>query len=311
MLLAPPLNVVILRALAEGSKPQAELQREAGLPPQTTLRAQLKRLVAVGAVEKRRRDRFPGVLEYELTASGEELLFAAGVLERWLGSAPGGPLLLGDNAAKAAIKALAEGWSTTMLRALAAGALSLTELDRIIASLSYPSLERRLSAMRLAGLVEPRPGNGRGTPYAVTEWARGGVAPLATAARWEQRHMAAAAAPIARLDVEAAFLLTAPLLTLPADLSGACRMAAEMPNGKARRLAGVTIAVERGSVVSCATDLSTGADAWALGVPTAWLSAVVEQDAERLELGGDRRLARLLVESLHGALFDARPERRP
>ncbi len=43
-----------------------------------------------------------------------------------------------------------------MLRALAAGSLSLTELDRLIGALSYPSLERRLVAMRLAGLVGAR-----------------------------------------------------------------------------------------------------------------------------------------------------------
>ncbi len=46
----------------------------------------------------------------------------------------------------------------------------------VISSLSYPSLERRLAAMRLAGLIEARPGNGRGTPYAVTDWLRRGIA---------------------------------------------------------------------------------------------------------------------------------------
>ena len=44
-----------------------------------------------------------------------------------------------------------------MMRALAARPLSLTELDSLISDLSYPALERRLSSMRIAGLVEAQP----------------------------------------------------------------------------------------------------------------------------------------------------------
>jgi len=35
--------------------------------------------------------------------------------------------------------------------------MKLTELDSSIPSLSYPALERRLSSMRIAGLVEAQP----------------------------------------------------------------------------------------------------------------------------------------------------------
>jgi DNA-binding HxlR family transcriptional regulator len=303
VLLAMPLNCLILRALADAPKQQAELRGEVGSPPQTTLRAQLKKLTAVGTIAKHRRDPFPGVLDYELTAPGHSLLFVASVLERWLGEAPQGPLPLGDNAAKAAVKALAEGWSTTMLRALAAGPLSLTELDRIIGSLSYPSLERRLAALRLAGQVEARRGNGRGTPYAVTDWLRQGVAPLAAAARWERCHLPQATTPFGRLDTEAAFLLAVPLLRLAEELSGTCRMAMELPNGAGRRLAGVTVEVRSGRIASCITKLEIGTDAWALGSPAAWLDAVIEGDSDRLELGGDDRLACAALGGLHEKLF--------
>jgi DNA-binding HxlR family transcriptional regulator len=306
-LLAVPLNCLVLRGLADGPKWQAELRREAGSPAQTTLRAQLKRLAAIGAIQKQRRDRFPGTLEFELTATGRDLLVVVDVLERWLGRSPDGPLRLGSGAAKAAIRALAEGWSTTMLRGLAAGPMSLTELDSVIGSISYPSLERRLGAMRLAGQVEARPVDGRGTPYAVTTWLRQGVAPLAAAARWERRHLAEKTAPIGRLDVEAAFLLAVPLLRLPADQSGSCRMAAELPNGKKRRLAGVTVEVQNGAVGSCATELRGRPNGWVLGSPAAWLNALIEHDTDRLELGGERRLARALLDGLHEALFSTRP----
>jgi DNA-binding HxlR family transcriptional regulator len=303
VLLAAPLNSLILAALADGPRQLGELQRETGSPAQTTLRAQLKRLVEIGTIEKHRRNRFPGALEYELTRAGRDLLIVVSAVQAWLERSPGGPLTLGEGPAKAAIKALAESWSTTMVRVLAAGPLSLTELDGVIVPLSYPALERRLAAMRLAGLIEACRGNGRGTPYGVSTWLRHGVAPLAAAARWERRHRSHASSPIARLDAEAAFLLAVPLLRLQPDLSGTCRAAIEIPNGDESRLAGVTIAVERGRIASCTTRLAVDADAWALGPASAWLEAVIERDDDRLELGGDGRLAAALLDGLHTALF--------
>jgi DNA-binding HxlR family transcriptional regulator len=297
-----PLNVAILRALADGPKQQAELRHATGSPAQTTLRAQLKRLVELGAIEKHRRNRFPGVLEYELTDSGRGLITVADVLERWLRHAPEGPLEIESNAAKAAVKALAGAWSSTMLRALAAGPLSLTELDRVIASLSYPALERRLTAMRLAGQLEASHSNGRGTPYGVTEWLRRGLAPLAVAAQWERRHTPQEAAPIGRLDAETAFLLTVPLLQPPPGLSGRCQVAAEIPSGS-RHLAGVSIDLEDGHIASFTTTLDAKPDAWALGTSTGWLHAVIDEDLAGLDVGGDQGLARALIGCIHGALI--------
>jgi DNA-binding HxlR family transcriptional regulator len=302
-LLSAHRNVLVLQALAEGPKRQGELRRATGLPAQTTLRAQLKVLEEIGAVAKRRRNAFPGTLDYELEKPGRELLFVVAALERWLAAAPEGPFPLESGAAKAAIKALAEGWSSSMLRALAAKPLALTELDRVITDLNYPSLERRLGAMRVAGLVQALPGNGRGTPYAVTEWLRRGIAPLAAAIRWEREHAGDSTAPLTRTDVEAGFMLTLPLLRLPREASGQCRLAVELPNGGKRRLAGVIVELEAGRVSACVSRLEGNPAAWASGAPAAWLDAVIEADADRLELGGDCRLARGLLDGLHAALF--------
>jgi DNA-binding HxlR family transcriptional regulator len=304
-LLAAPLNTLILRALADGPKQQTDLRRLTGAPAQTTLRAQLKKLVDFGAIDKHRRNHFPGTLDYELGPAGRHLLFVVDTLEHWLELAPDGPLQLNDSAARAATLALAEGWSTTVLRALAAGPLSLTQLDRVITSLSYPALERRLATMRLAGLIVARPGAGRrGTPYTVTDWLRRGVAPLAAAARWEIRHRPAESAPIGRLDTETGYLLAVPLLALPPEASGSCRLAAEIHNGKRRDFAGVVIEVKQGGRLgSCTTALSGDHDAWALGTSAAWLDAVIDRDLGGLELGGDKSLSRGLVEGMHSELF--------
>lgn len=300
-----PLNVAILRALEDGPKQQMDLRRAAGSPAQTTLRAHLKVLGEVGAIVKERRNRFPGVLEFELTEAGREMLAVADVVAGWLEAAPEEPLNLGTSAAKVAIKALAEGWSTTILRALAAGPRSLTELDRVIGALNYPSLERRLAAMRLTGQIKARPSrNGKDRPYAVTDWLRRGVAPLAAASRWERRNQPHATAPITRIDTEAAFLLAMPLLCLPSDLSGSCRMAVEISNGKKHKLAGVMVDVKDGRIASCATHLQGYPDAWTCGSSSAWLAALIEADTAGLELGGDSTLAHCLLEGLHEALFE-------
>lgn len=303
-LLATPLNVSILQTLAEGPQQQSELRRACGSPAQTTLRAQLKRLMDVGAIERRRRNRFPGVLEYELTPPGRELLFVLEVLQKWLERAPGGPLEPGSNSARAAVKALAEAWSTTILRAIAAGPRTLTELDSVITSLSYPSLERRLAAMRLASQIEARTADGRGTPYAATEWLRHGIAPLAAAVRWERRHRGEATSPLGGLDVETALLLVVPLLRLPDEACGACRLAVEIPNGTSTRLVGVVVGINPGGrISSCTTSIRTHADAWALGSTAAWLDAVIDRDTKPLEIGGDHSLASALLDGLHKALF--------
>lgn len=305
VLLSSPSNIRILHALAEGPQRQIDLRRAAGSPAQSTMRAHLRELERIGAIAKRRRNAFPGAHEYELERPGRELMFVVRSLERWLAAAPNGPMALGGEAAKSAIKALVEGWSSTVLRALAAGPLSLTELDRIIGHINYPSLERRLGAMRLAGQVEPLPGNGRGMPYGATDWSRLGVAPIVAASRWERHNMAAETAPIGRVDIEAAFLLAVPLLRLPIASSGSCRLALKLNKGSREQMGGVMVTIEEGRAVSCTTHIEGAAGAWANGSAAAWFRAVIEADPDHLEIGGDGRLGRALVNSLYDALFGA------
>ena len=267
------------------------------------MRGHLRKLTELGILERTQRNDFPGNLDYELGAAGRELLPVVHVVNAWLSLAPEGPIAPASPTAKSAIKALVEGWSTSIIRALAARSLSLTELDRLISSLSYPSLERRLQAMRLAGQIEARPSRGRGTPYSVTDWLRRAIGPLAAAARWERKHVPDEVAPIGRLDIEAAFLLTVPMVALPTHLSGVCRLAVDVQSSNGHRLAGVIADVRGGQVVSCASRLQGDVDAVATGSAPAWLRAVIARDPSALELGGDGELAGELVDGLHDALY--------
>jgi DNA-binding HxlR family transcriptional regulator len=274
------------------------------------MRGHLRTLTETGIARRQRQNSFPGAVHYELTPAGQALAEVAGILGTWLVTAPESPLQLGSNAARNAIKALVDGWSTSMIRALAAMPLSLTDLNGLIGGVSYPSLERRLSAMRLVGLIEKTQGRSRGTPYAVTPWLRRAIAPLAAAARWERLFVATETAPIKRLDAEAAFLLALPLLRLPPESSGSCRLAVEFNANGVDKLAGVMAAVDEGRVVGCGTKLKGDADAWAVGSSTAWLQAAIDRDSGQLDVGGDCQLARSLLDGLHDVLFEMRERPR-
>lgn len=306
-LLSTPLNAHVLQALAEEPRSLVDLRRAAGSPPQTTMRGHLKALTAAGMLERRRVNEFPGSVDYELRRPGRDLLHVAEVLRAWLALSPEGELELGTPAAKSAIKALVEGWSAGVVRALAARPFSLTQLSSIITGLSYPALERRLGAMRLAGQIEPCPGVGRGTHYKASEWLRCAIAPLAAAARWERQHLAEETTPIGKIDVESAFLLALPLASLPEGQAGDCRLVVEMRTREGEtRLAGAMSRVKGGRVVSCVARPEGEATAWLSGSAGDWLRAVFEDDKRGLDAGGDCDLAFSLLDGLHGALFRAR-----
>jgi hypothetical protein len=189
-----------------------------------------------------------------------------------------------------------------MMRALAARPLSLTELDSLIAELSYPALERRLSSMRMAGLVEARESHGAGTPYAVTDWGRRGVGPLVAASYCEVTHMRRAGTPPTPIDIEAAFLLATPLVGLGSNVAGSCQLEVEADPKFVPRPVGVQVTIERGRVVACVSRLENEPSVYAAGSPATWFSAMRHGRTGQLRFGGSRPLAEGMVDGLHSAL---------
>jgi DNA-binding HxlR family transcriptional regulator len=301
-LLATPLNFMVLRALAERPMRLAELRQATGLPAQTTLRGHLASLSEFGVLCKRPTSQMPYAVENELTPMGRELLEVADHLEVWLNQCPEGSISLESGAARGIVKAFVDGWGSTMMGDLASRPMSLTELDRSIADLSYPALERRLSSMRMAGLVESRPSSGTGTPYAVTDWARRGVAPLAAAAHCERVHMRDRAAAVTQADIEAAFMLAMPLVGLPPDIAGSCQLEVEADAAALRELASVRVTVERGRVVACDSGIGAQVGAFAAGSESRWFTAIKDGTAQLLRISGGRQLAEGLITGLHSAL---------
>jgi DNA-binding HxlR family transcriptional regulator len=297
-LLSTPLNLSVLRALSERPLRLANLRQVTGLPAQTTLRGHIRGLEVIGAVAKRPTRQVPYAVENELTPMGEELLQVAEALEAWLQLAPKGAISLESGTAKGIVKAFVDGWGSTMVRSLATQPMSLTELDREITELSYPALERRLSSMRMAGLIEARPGKGSGTPYGLTDWARRGVRPLAAAVHCERTHLGPRAAPFTEIDAEGTFLLATPLVDLPDGGDGSCQLEVETAGG-GRCQSGVKVEVEQGKVVNCDCGLDEDCASYASGTTAKWVTAIKEGAIDELRFGGGRQFAEGFVAAMH------------
>jgi len=306
-LLVIPLHGLILKALEVRPMRLGELRLYLGGPAQTTLRGHLATLTELGAIERGNPDNEFHASENGLTEMGRELLLVVFVLEAWLAEAPQGPIALGTEAAKGTVKALAGAWESTMLRAFAARPLSLTQLDRLIGPISYPALERRLSAMRATGLVESMPNDDSGTPFALTAWGSRGVGSITAAARFEYLHMPDQTQPLAPIDVEATFMSVVPGVVLPSSVDGMCQLVAEAPKGQ-RRLAGVEVTVDRGRVASCVSRLEDKPRSWARGTSASWLDVLVVHNTAKLRVGGDQTLVAGMVLGLYRLLRGPDPD---
>lgn len=234
--------------------------------------------------------------------AGHELLFVGRVLERWLRDCPDGALELGPEAGPA-LSALLGGWCSTVVHALAAKPLTDYEVADAVGTLDDEIVDQRIAELENAGLLESFVDERGEERFAPTEWLRRAIAPLAAAGRQEKRFPPGDTAPVAAIDVQASFLLTLPLLDLPARLSGSCSLAVELDEEVLPNPSGTTVRIEAGEVVAYGTSIDETADAWGTASAADWFDAVIERNATRVRTGGDRRLAGTLLQALHEALF--------
>jgi DNA-binding HxlR family transcriptional regulator len=303
-----PLNTRILRAHVDGPMRFGELQESVGPSAPSTVRAAVANLRANGALSRCSAGDSTSAAATVLSRAGEDMLFVADEVEVWLARCPAGPIAPDSEEAKGAVKALGGGWSSTLMHGLANRPFTLAELDGLIPGISYASLERRVAWMRATGQIEPLPKEGRGTPYVVTDWLRYAIAPLCAAGRCERRHIEGESGPITAIEVEASFLLAISLAPLRRGAHGSCMLAVQTdprePGEEEPRLAGVTVEVERGQVISCVPEIGAEPTTWAVGTPEAWLDVVIDGRIEDLRIGGlNPQLALDLVAGMHFALF--------
>lgn len=312
ILLANPLHGKILRAHEDGPPAKNEVHRRTGWPPDTTLRRATKSLREAGLIQTAKIKSSTRATTTELTEAGHEALFVVNVIERWLVKAPRGGIVPFSDEAKAAIKALAEGWSSTVIWEIATNPASLAELTERITWLSYPSLERRVTKLRSARQIDAT-GEERNGRYEATPWLRQGVAVLAAAVRCERRHMAETTAPVTAKEIEAGLMLAIPILPLPPDAEGRYVLSAT-PETESRSIkaeaAGVEIELKKGKIVRINTELDKNPATWVLGAPTEWLDSVIDGkvSALRISRGPGMKAVAGLVKALHLTLFGPEEE---
>jgi DNA-binding HxlR family transcriptional regulator len=306
-----PLNEHILQVHRGGPLSHRELEQSLGWAPQSSLRAAVTRLSAIGAIRRAETNMGSSASPTELTEAGWELLPIADALRQWLRDSAGDPVTLDDAPAQGILRVLAAGWDSMLIRALAERPLTLVELSAKISDHSYPALKRRLVKLRSTQLVTPV-GTGNVTRYAVTGWLARAVVPLALAARWERVHDSQAQ-PISRVDMEAALLLALQAATLPAQCSGICALAVVTESDRAHetpRIAGVVIEAKKGEIVSRRTGAQVAGSqpTWVLGSIDAWLEALIDGTQQGLRYGGKKsRLATSVVRSLHTTVSPRAP----
>jgi DNA-binding HxlR family transcriptional regulator len=315
-LLAAPLCAPVLRGHLDGPLRLPDLRERIDGVAQVPLQGQVGKLREVGALERRVLKRMPYAVENEVTDAGRGILAVADAVEAWLACTPPGPIALCSKPAKDAIKALVGGWDSTILHELAAHPLSLTELDSAITDISYPSLERRLSAMRAARQVKVLADDRGSKSHSVTDWTRQAAGLLVAAGHCERRHLAKTADPLNQLDVEAGFLLAVPLISLTGERSGECLLSADAGASEGfdagHGLAGVRVEIENGAVSSCVLRLEPEPRTWALGPPEAWVDALVDGQAGGLRTGGeDPAFAGAVIVGLREAFQTLRTRQSP
>jgi hypothetical protein len=238
----------------------------------------------------------------QATTKGEDMLFVAGAIERWLARCPQGPLELGLASARA-LAPMVLSWSATLTHALAPGALTLAELQQTLAAILDPeAVEQQLETMVNSGQAEALYGSGRAPTHGLTDWGREAISPIVAAVRYELRYPEDDVLAPDVFDAEAAFQMALPLLRLPPELRGTCRAGVRIP-GEEELVAGSTVEVADGRIASATPLLDRVPETWATGTALEWCETVIDPRAAALELGGDVALAQGLVEALHERLF--------
>lgn len=233
--------------------------------------------------------------KHAITAAGLQTLAVRKLLESWLARHPGGALPADGEAAQEAVETLAESWGSGLLHPLAERPRTAREL-RDAAGGRGERLEANLASMLRHGLLE-RAG-GEAELYAISDWLREASGAIFLAVHIE-RLQQTTPVRVKPPDADALFQLSLPLLRLPGEGPGACRL--EVPMRGA--VAGATAHVAEGGAVSCEPLGEDDVEVRAAGSLDEWFSAVVDGGVERLRMEGDIRLPAAIAMAMHERLI--------
>ena len=300
--LAAELDYPGLRAavFGTGGIPGIPTPPPEALPPLEEIEARQKREEADFRDEFERTEAAGVDDKYRITPLGEDAFRTHAALKRWLEERPGGPPPP-DSLVREAIGPLLCGWSGTIFHAIAAAPLSLDQLDEALPGLEREDLETHIERIVRSGQVEASAQGGE-TRYGLTDWGRAAVGPLVAAVLYERRHDRRLTLPPDVFDVETAFQMALPLLRLAPWMRGECRLGVQILGGEPL-MAGATVRIDAGRVVSASPLLDESPETWITGDALGWCETVIDPGAEKLHAGGDTELTGALLAALHERLF--------
>lgn len=290
LVLSDSLNLAVLRQLRDGPLTASELLDELRASRATRFK-RLLQLEELGLIVREKHSGWPPPTYCRLSEAGRGLLAVAERFEAWFARRQwrqGGEIERAQT-----IKALASGWCSTLVRWLAEGPRSATELEALTPpETSHHDVKRALSALSESGLAERLPRRiGRRHPYSLTPSGRETAAPLAAAIHWERDLLWEPDPAWEALAAETLLYMAAPLVVMPLEIEGACTMLIEDEGG-------ISAAIADGRVVAGPPTMTEDARVEVLGTGRDWLTALATGTLESLETRGDDQLIALLVLAL-------------
>jgi len=184
-----------------------------------------------------------------------------------------------------------------ILRALSERGLTCTELERRLPGRTRSTLERRLGALRHAGLIHSRHmADQREVHHELTVHARKAGTVIVTVARWHWR-WTPEQIPALAADVPGLICLIAPLVRMPVDMEGTCLLHVEhQPAAPAQ--AHVHLSVAEGRVTPLPLGSTRPPCARMHAEDAAWVEALCSGDPKGITVEGARALGHAVLAGL-------------
>lgn len=307
-LLSAGATGAILMALGEGPlRTKGLTQQVPGYAPRTIYRYAGK-LAELDVIEREEEPGVPSKVVHMLTEPcGSELhdlvsRFADASMTRL----PDGRI---DAHAWASLGLLADLWESGMVEELSCEPRSPTELARGRHGLSYHQVNRRAGLFHTAGLLCEEPGPGRRRCYALTEKTRKAMGLITGIGRWRHRHVVSEDEEGMTLDEMVTTLRTSlPLVKAPDHAGKRLKLhvlSADEVAGAEGEVVWVEVEAD-GTLHSCA-EPRPNVDGWSRGKIETWIPAILDEDPQRLLLGGDEQLVGACLTALHEVLWAPSP----
>lgn len=296
--LATPRKVAIMRELRAGPCSAMALADAVDVS-ERRVREHLRTMLAHGLVVRIHHPARDHRIAWRLTPAGAQLLALyelIAVCERRLRAA-------GPPPRRPLVQALRFARARMILLALADAPLGLAELERRLPSIPHTTMEHALGRLLNAGVLSVRPA-ASGRRYELIERARGGLALIELAGMRWQLLFDAGQPPAGGECLAGVLSLLAPVLRVSAGVQGICaiHMTGGARHAASAAAATARLSVLRGRVAMLPAGAPQPPRARMRASELDLCQALMGGDDSRIELEGDRELARALLAALAAGL---------